>query len=63
MIRFFLVVCFGSFCGSLCEENYDDVGNVTPKYNRELKHATFLSHGRKPERNISPARTVLSPRF
>ena len=30
---------------------------------RELKHATFLSHGRQPEMNISHARTVVSPRF
>ena len=30
---------------------------------RELKHATFLSHGRRPEVNISHARTVESPRF
>ena len=30
---------------------------------RELKHATFLSHGRQPEVNISHARTVVSPRF
>ena len=30
---------------------------------RELKHATFLSHGRQPEANISHARTVESPRF
>ena len=31
--------------------------------NRELKHATFLSHERKPEVNISPAWTVVSPDF
>ena len=30
---------------------------------RELKHATFLSHGRQPEVNISHARTVVSLRF
>ena len=30
---------------------------------RELKHGTFLSHGRQPEANISHARTVVSPRF
>ena len=30
---------------------------------RELKHATFLSHGRTPEVNISHARTVVSLRF
>ena len=30
---------------------------------RELKHATFLRHGRQPEVNISHAGTVLSPRF
>ena len=29
---------------------------------RELKHATFLSHGRQPEVNIWHARTVVSPR-
>ena len=28
-----------------------------------FKHATFLSHGRQPEVNISHARTVVSPRF
>ena len=26
--------------------------------NRELKHATFFSHGRQPEMNISQARTL-----
>ena len=31
--------------------------------NRELKHATFLSHGRTPEVIISHARTVVSLRF
>ena len=31
--------------------------------NRELKHATFLSHGRQPEVNISHGRTAVSPRF
>ena len=31
--------------------------------NRELKHATFLSHGRQPEVNISHARTVVFLRF
>ena len=31
--------------------------------NRELKRATSLSHGRKPDVNISPARTVGSSRF
>ena len=30
---------------------------------RELKHATFLTHGRTPEVNISHARTVVSLRF
>ena len=30
---------------------------------RELKHATFLSHGRQPEVNISHARKVVSLRF
>ena len=30
---------------------------------RELKHATFLSHGRQPEVNVSHARTVVSPTF
>ena len=30
---------------------------------RELKHATFLSHGRQPEVNISHARTVVSLTF
>ena len=30
---------------------------------RELKHATFLSHGRQQEVNISHARTVVSLRF
>ena len=30
---------------------------------RELKHATFLSHGRQPEVNISSARTVVSQIF
>ena len=30
---------------------------------RELEHATFLSHGWQMEVNISPARTVVSPRF
>ena len=30
---------------------------------RELKHATFLSHGRQPEVNILQARTLVSPRF
>ena len=34
-----------------------------PNYNRELKHGTFLSHGRQPEVNISHARTLVSPRF
>ena len=33
------------------------------KVNRELKHATFLSHGRQPEVNILQARTLVSPRF
>ena len=31
--------------------------------NRELKHTTFLSHGRQPEVTISRARTVVSLRF
>ena len=31
--------------------------------NRELKQATFLSDGRKPEVNIWHTRTVISPRF
>ena len=31
--------------------------------NRELKHATFLSHGRQPEVNNSHARAVVFPRF
>ena len=31
--------------------------------NRELKQATFLSDGRKPEVNIWHIRTVISPRF
>ena len=31
--------------------------------NRELKHATFLSHGRQPDVDISLARTVVSLRF
>ena len=31
--------------------------------NRDLKHATVLSNGRKPEENILHARTVVSPRF
>ena len=30
---------------------------------RELKHATFLSHGRQPEVNILRAKTLGSPRF
>ena len=30
---------------------------------RELKHATFLSHGRQPEVNNSHARAVVFPRF
>ena len=30
---------------------------------RELKHATFLSHGRQPEENILQARTYVAPRF
>ena len=30
---------------------------------KELKQATFLSHGRQPVVNISHARTVVSPRF
>ena len=30
---------------------------------RELKHATFLRHGRQPEVNISHARTVVFSRF
>ena len=30
---------------------------------RELKQATFLNHGRKPEINISHVRTVVSLRF
>ena len=33
------------------------------KDNRVLKQATFLSHGWKPERNISDDRTVVSVRF
>ena len=33
------------------------------QYNIELKQATFLSHGRKPEANFSPSKTVVSPRF
>ena len=32
-------------------------------YNRELKHAAFLSHERQPEVNISHARTMVFPRF
>ena len=35
----------------------------TLRYNRELKHATFLSHGRTPEVIILQARTLVSPRF
>jgi len=31
--------------------------------NRELKQATFLSQGRKPEVNIFHARAVVSPRL
>ena len=31
--------------------------------NRELKHATFLSHGRQPEANILQARTLFSATF
>ena len=34
-----------------------------PDFNREVKHATFLSHGRQPEVNILHARTMVSPRF
>ena len=30
---------------------------------RELKHATFLSHGRQPEVNILQAKTLVSPGF
>ena len=30
---------------------------------REIKHATFLSHGRKPEVNILLARTLVSQIF
>ena len=30
---------------------------------RELKEVAFLSHGRKPEGDISHARKVVSPRF
>ena len=30
---------------------------------RELKHASFLRHGRQPEVNISHARTVVFSRF
>ena len=30
---------------------------------RELKHATFLSHGRQPEANIMQAKTLVSPKF
>ena len=37
----------------------DDIGVD----NRELKHATFLRHGRQPEVNISHARTVVFSRF
>ena len=32
-------------------------------YLRELKHATFFSHGRHPELNISHAWAVVVPRF
>ena len=31
--------------------------------NRELEHATFLSHGQQPEVNMLQARTLVSPRF
>ena len=37
--------------------------SAVPKMNRELKHATFLRHGRQPEVNISRARTVVFSRF
>ena len=36
---------------------------IVTKDKRELKHATFLSHGRQPEVNISHARTVVSVKF
>ena len=36
---------------------------VSVQNNRELKHATFLSHGRQPEENILQANTLVSPRF
>ena len=43
--------------------NHNARGESNANVNRELKHATFLSHGRQPEVNISHARTVVSPRF
>ena len=38
-------------------------GRVCSIIGRELKQATFLSHGRKPEVNILHARTAVPPRF
>ena len=48
-----------------CYRNQDELHPcMSPGLNSgELKHATFLSHGRQPEVNISHARTVLFPRF
>ena len=40
-----------------------EIVNPSGAINRELKHATFLSHRRQPEANISHARTVVSLRF
>ena len=65
---FLLIWCHVSCHCSVPNEkgNFGRLHNVTSdlkKVIRELKHATFLSHGRQPEVNISHARTVVFPRF
>ena len=47
------------------ERDGDPIGGSNKGQERDggLKHATFLSHGRQPEVNISHARKVVSLRF
>ena len=62
--RMVTVTCFSGWKMRILHIFSERVMTAAPLMDdRELKQATFLNHGRKPEINISHVRTVVSLRF
>ena len=57
----FLRFDLAEYAKEMYKSEYSTIIFPLATYNRDLKQATFLSHGRKPEVNISHARTMVYP--